>query len=241
MASAAEAVIPISSAQKPERSIHQRMNAVMREVKGVEKGSTNQHGRYNYASHEAVTEAIRASFVKHGIVQTASMVECDVLEGGAIKTKVRVVWACDDNPASCVVSEMFAIQHCQTKAGNVTAQQVGQALSYAVKNVAFKQLMLIGDPEPDSDSAEANDRRSEPPARPLSQPPPRRMSADAIEFLARFGMCETNAQIAELSNEAKKLWGSLKKESGFAEEFTKARREAYDRVKRASREPGEEG
>lgn len=228
--------IPISSA-KTERNIHQRLNAVMREVKGVEKGGHNKHGGYAYAGHEAVTEAIRASFVKHGIVQTASMVDCDVLEGGAIKAKVRVVWACDDNPASCVVSEMFAIQHCQTKAGNVTAQQVGQALSYAVKNVAFKQLMLIGDPEPDSDSTEANERRSEPP-RAVSQPPARKMSADAIEFLARFGMCETNEAIAELSAEAKKKWDELKKNTGFAEEFTKARREAYDRVKRASREPG---
>jgi hypothetical protein len=241
-AAEATGVIPISSA-RAERTIQQRINAVMAEVKGVEKSGFNQHNKYAYAGHEAVTEAIRAAFVRHGIVQTASMLECDVLGEGVIKAKVRVTWACDDCPSSCVVSEMYAIQHAQTREKTVTAQQVGQALSYAVKNVAFKQLMLTGDTEPDSDSTEANDYRDEP-ARRRSEPPPAANQAAtlAAEYLAKFGDCKTEEEIKLHSKFLRENWSKVQSVPGLSEQANKARAKAYERCKQAAeRVPGQEG
>jgi hypothetical protein len=56
---------------------------------------------------------------------------------------------------------MPAVQPSQTTGKTVTAQQIGQAVSYAVKNIEFKLFALTGDPEPDSDSL------------PVDAPPPR--------------------------------------------------------------------
>lgn len=236
MAQAAEA-IPISSAHKPERNIYQRINAVMREVRGVEKSAFNPQGKFNYAGHEAVTEAVRDSFVKHGIVQTVSMLACETLEGGVVRTQVRVAWFCDDCPSSCIVSDSWAVQPCTTREGKFTAQQVGQAMSYAVKNIFFKQLMLTGDPERDSDAEplESPTRRSEPP--PANDADPAR--ATAAELLARFGQCQTEAEITKANADIKAKWDTIKSVPGISDQIQKARQRAREQLKQ--REPGQEG
>ena len=64
--------------------IYKKLSDVMNVVKGVEKASQNKHGNYRYAGHEAVTESLRGEYARLGIVRQASMLECDVLDGGAI-------------------------------------------------------------------------------------------------------------------------------------------------------------
>lgn len=231
-----EGPIPFGQPTTASANIYQRINAVMREVRGVDKDSQNPQFKYRYAGHEAVTEAVRASFVKHGIVQTVSMVSCETLDGGVIRAHVKVSWFCADNPASCVVSDSWAVQPSQTREKTLTAQQVGQAMSYAVKNMFFKQLMLIGDPEPDPDSEPVD------PPRRRSEPPPAMAQNDVdpgAEILARFGMCQTLEEVAALGNEIRKDWDRWKNIKGFADQMVRARRKANERLK-PTRQPGED-
>ena len=131
--------------------IHQKILAVMKAVKGVEKDSENKHARYRYAGHEAVTEALRSQFVEHGILRQVTVPACEVMIGGAIMITAKVSYI-DVEDDSRVDLEMPALQHCQTKTKEPIAQQVGQAVSYAVKNLEFKNFCLTGDTEPDADS-----------------------------------------------------------------------------------------
>ena len=141
--------------------INKKILEVMKAVKGVEKDSKNEHGRYKYAGHEAVTEALRGMFVEIGILRRVTVPVCEILDGGAIKIQAKVSYI-DVEDDSQVDLEMPAIQHAQTKSGLPIAQQVGQALSYAVKNLEFKNFCLTGDTEPDADSM---------PAYPHDEPP----------------------------------------------------------------------
>lgn len=131
--------------------IYEKIQKVMQSVKGVEKDSRNNHANYKYAGHEAVTEALRGHFADLGIVRQVSVTSCNVLNGGTVQIMVRVSYV-DVEDGTRIDVDMPAIQPSQTKSKDVTAQQVGQAVSYAVKNVEFKLFSLTGDTEPDADS-----------------------------------------------------------------------------------------
>ncbi len=55
-------------AEKNDKSIYQRILAVMEDVKRVEKKETNLEQKYKYASESDITEMIRPLLVKHGLV-----------------------------------------------------------------------------------------------------------------------------------------------------------------------------
>ncbi|MGH1483863.1 MAG: ERF family protein [Geminicoccales bacterium] len=128
--------------------IYQKIQQVMQAVKGVEKSEKNKHAGYKFAGHEAVTAALREKFAELGIVRHASATSCEVLDGGAVKLMVRITYV-DVEDSSKIEIDMPAIQPPQ---GKPSAQQVGQALSYAVKNCEFKLFALTGDTEADSDA-----------------------------------------------------------------------------------------
>jgi hypothetical protein len=132
-------------------SIHAKIIEVMRRVHGVAKDATNTHAKYKYAGHEAVTEALRDHFAELGIVRHPSVVSCETLEGGVIKIMAKVTYV-DSEDGTFIECCMPSVQPSQTKEKTFTAQQLGQALSYAVKNIEFKLFCLTGDPDPDSDS-----------------------------------------------------------------------------------------
>lgn len=217
-------------------NIYQRINAVMKDVRGVGKHQRNQHANYNYAGHEAVTDALRDSFVKHGIVRVASVTDCKE-ESGVVTVMVEVSYLSTDDPMSRVVVNMPALQPSQTKSGQVTAQQVGQAVSYAVKNVEFKLFALTGDDTPD---AEEND-----PERTYEQPAPRATqddgSAVAMAYLARFGECQDGAAIKALSAEIKANWPAVRSVEGFADQMVKARKKAIERLTDDAPNPEDDG
>ena len=101
---------------------------------------------------------------------------------------------------------MPAIQPPQTTAGKVTAQQVGQAVSYAVKNVEFKLFALTGDDTPDSDGndPEITYREEYQPretTRVQRAPQNDGAQALAVEYLARFEECRTIDEVNALNKE----------------------------------------
>lgn len=163
-------------------NIHERINAIMADLRGVEKSSRNQHQNYAYAGHEALNEALRPYFVREKIVQTVNVSDVRI-EGGTLIMMVTIRWACADDPASFVEQIMAGIQPTTAKSGIPQAQQVGQALSYAVKNAQFKAFQLTDSNEPDSDSQDQqlSDKRE-----PVAPADPG-LKARAIEVLATFG------------------------------------------------------
>ena len=203
--------------------IHERIALVMKELRGVEKGSRNQHGNYAYAGHEAVTAAVRPLFVKHGIVQTITVLDMRLLKGGHVRLDMRVTWSCVDNPESCIWGTVPAIQHAQTKGGTVTAQQVGQAISYAVKNFTFKTLMLTDSNEPDSDAG--------PLEAPRREPANDNAIAAATAMLGRFTELQTIEEIRAHVQDSKAKWATVNSVEGMAARFTHARDEALASVR----------
>lgn len=208
--------------------IHAKINQVMKAVRGVEKTRTNTHGKFKYAGHEDVNDALRGHFAALGIVRCAAMVNCQILDGGTILAHCEVSYT-DAEDGSCVMVPMWAVQPAQTSGKTVTAQQIGQALSYATKNVEFKLFALTGDNEEDSDSTEAyNPRaRSEEPADLLTQGG---AAVRAGELITMYLKAQTLAEVDEVTAIFKAEWKDLKVVKGLSEKIVEVRAGAQKRL-----------
>jgi hypothetical protein len=211
-------------------SIHAKINQVMQAVKGVEKTRTNKHGNFKYAGHEDVNEVLRGHFARLGIVRTAKMVDCAIIGEGTILAHCEISYTDIEDPGAPLVVPMWAVQPSQTSKGGVTAQQVGQALSYATKNVEFKLFALTGDNEADSDSTEAynpNERAAQPPE---ENSLTNGAMARAGELLAAFTTARTLAEVGQVNDTFKAEWGTLKTVKGLAEQVASIRAAATKRI-----------
>lgn len=199
-----------SSEFAPARGIYRKINAVMKRVHGVAKDSENKHGKYKYAGHEAVTASLRDVFADVGIVRSVDVVDTTLLPGGVIQLLVAVRHT-DIDDLSFVESRMPAVQPTQTAGGSYTAQQVGQALSYAQKVVEFKLFALTGDPEPDSDSTEANAPREQLAARQKDEqaetPKQREQAKESAKPPVKANSSETPKDLKEALNTARRNLG----------------------------------
>ncbi len=213
----------MSTSTKP--TIHERMAAVMRDVHGVEKASHNQQGNYKYAGHEAVTEALRVAYVKHGIVRIASVNKAEIVDKGNLLLTVEVVWIASDLDTSVDIRDRMCsvnsvgLQSSVRKDGGLSPVQAGMALSYAVKNAEVKCFSLTGDATPDP---EAQQERDEVPSE---------AQALAARYLERFAACKTTAEVLALKEEIRGNWPAVKVVPGFSERMLSAIREASNRVK----------
>lgn len=236
---AAKALEPIPEGmrlpQAPKRTIYQRMALVMKDVRGVGKHSHNQQGNYKYAGHEAVTDALRDAYVKHGIVRTASVVKTELLDRGLLLLTVRVSWVCDDEPTSRLDVEIPGLQSSVKKDGGMAPVQVGMALSYAVKNAEFKCFALTGDDTPDTEAED--DDRGEPQYRDPEET--NESQALAVEYLGRFTEVRDLKELEVLKKTIRAHWGKVKSVRGIAERMVEAQRKARERLG-AEREPGDD-
>ena len=224
----------LTEPKAPKRTIYQRMNAVMKDVRGVGKHSSNPQGGYKYAGHEAVTEALRDAYVKHGIIRAATVVKTEILDRGLLVLTVRVSWICDDEPTSRHEVEIPGLQSSVKKDGGMAPVQVGMALSYAVKNAEFKCFSLTGDDTPDTE-AEDDDRGE--PERPANDDAQSR----AIEYMGRFTEVRDVKELDALKKEIRANWASVKTVRGIAERMVEAQRKAIERINSGnSRQPGED-
>lgn len=225
-----ESSIPseMRSPQAPKRTIYQRMNAVMRDVRGVGKNSHNPQGGYKYAGHEAVTEALRDAYVKHGIIRTATVTGTQLLDRGALLLTVKVAWICDDEPHSRHEVEVPGIQSSVKKDGGLSPVQVGMALSYAVKNAEFKCFSLTGDDTPDTEAHD--DDRGEPESYESREPSEAEMTANA--YLARFPQVRSPTELKVLNDEIRENWDLVKRVGDFSERMVAARKKAAERLRR---------
>jgi hypothetical protein len=222
-------------------NIYQRIAAVMKDVRGVAKRSHNKQGGFSYAGHEAVTEALRDAYVKHGIVRTASVEGHELIDKGTLVLSVAVSWINIDNPEDRHSVIIPGLQSSVKKDGGASPVQVGMALSYAVKNAEFKCFSLTGDDSPDAESDEVEQYDV---AR--QEDPQNTAQALAVAYLARFSECRTEEESRELKEEIRSNWQSVRSVPNFGEHMLSAMRKAAIRIRNAKvdeqrqRMPGED-
>lgn len=137
----------------PKPNIYQRLNAVMRDVKGVAKDRVNEHQRYRYQGHADVTAAVREAYVRHGVVRSAAIEHLELDERHTCIVRGVVRWTNIDDPNNGHAVVMWAAVP-STSAKGPSATQSGIALSYLVKQAELKTLALTDDDTPDASSEE---------------------------------------------------------------------------------------
>jgi len=131
------------------KNIYQRINAIMADVKYVQKEDKKVNNQYTFVSHDAVTKVVRESLVKHGVVilptywnikENGNKVSCDI--------SLKIVNV--DKPDDFILNECagfgFGIDN-QDKAP-------GKAMSYAYKYALLKMFALETGDDPEKDSIE---------------------------------------------------------------------------------------
>ena len=223
------------------RNIYQRLQAVMTDVRGVAKRGHNRQGNYKYAGHEAVTEALRDAYVKHGIVRTASVVGHELVDKGTLVLMVEVSWVNVDDPESRHTVVIPAVQSSVQKNGGPSPVQVGMALSYAVKNAEFKTLALTGDDTPDveSDEVEHYDGGNASDAH-YEDHPRDDANSLATAYLARFSDCRSEADIKALREEVRGNWAAVRGVPNFGEAMVSMIRKTSARLRGSERMMGED-
>ncbi len=138
------------------KNIHQRINAVQREVREVKKTRENKHFNYKFIGHDDVTAALRDAKVSHGIV-TEVTVNTAERTGPHLKLEVLVSFVNMDQPDNRVTVTTYGESFAEPTRSNPEPRpsdlQMGKALSYAVKLAELKVFQLIGDSTPDSEEA----------------------------------------------------------------------------------------
>jgi hypothetical protein len=198
-------------------NIYQRLNAVMRDVKGVAKDRHNKHQGYNYQGHADVTAAVRDAYVRHGIVRSADILTLQLDERHTCIAQGQVMWTNIDDPKDRHIITMWAAVP-STSAKGPSATQSGIALSYLVKQAELKTLSLTDDDTPDAGSEEQT-RGQE------------RAQGAAVDVNALCERLETAANVAELQA----VRAEVKKHiAGFSEvdrmRLTKAKDAACERL-----------
>jgi len=189
-------------------SLHDRMARVMIDVHGVAKSDFNQHGKYKYAGHEAVTASLRVAYVKHRILRTASVKSFARTQDGTLQLLVAVRWASVDSPLDHVEVDVLGEAPTTTSSGKATGQQAGIAFSYAVKMAEIKAFSLTGDDTPNNEDGDRTNEQAE-------------------DFLRQFEECKTVQEVEALSREVREAGSSV---ASYRQELLKARADAMARV-----------
>lgn len=201
--------------------IYQKIIKVMAALHGVAKNSKHHKG-YQYAGYDAVNEALRPLFVAHGIVRVARATKAVVAEQGTIVVDCLISYV-DAEDGSSIDVPMVAVQPSQTTNKSVEAQQVGQAMSYACRNVELKLFALTGNPDSDDATAEG-----EPAAAPAVDDG---IVARGDELIKMLGIAQSKELVLEINKAAKAEWAdSLGKIPGYGDRFSAARNAALKRI-----------
>jgi hypothetical protein len=192
----------LAGEKKP--NIYQRMNAVMKEAETASKTRTNTFHKYRFIGHDDVTDAVRASMVKHGIVQHVQPLEV-TRTGADMYIKVAIRWINMDDPEDSIYTTSHG-ESFGTK-GNPDDLQYGKAISYAVKTALLKNFMLIGDDTPDN---EATQRNNSAPTRTVEyeDEASEKLAADMI---AQMGTCKSTDELDSIGKTLEPIATKLSK------------------------------
>lgn len=129
-----------------ERNIHQRMLAVMSDIKYLQKTEKAAKGLpYKFISHDQVTGALHPSFVVHGIVCITDTLEL-TQDANRTVAKVLVSFVNADMPNDKVSVTFYGY--------GIDTQDKGpgKAISYATKMAYLKCFMLETGEDPERDN-----------------------------------------------------------------------------------------
>lgn len=136
-------------------NIYQRIQAIKREVHGVDQRGKHTHG-FRFAKHDDVTHALSGLYVKHGVDREVTVDQVDRV-GPVLAMWVRVTWVNVDNPMDRKSVKVFSegVDSGKRKDGsdNIDGLASGKAISYAVKLAELKNFCLVGDSTLDSEEA----------------------------------------------------------------------------------------
>lgn len=142
------------------KNLHERLLAIMGEVKYIQKGDRKVNNQYRFVSHDQVVNALHDPFVKHGVTVIPTTIDLKQ-EGNRTQVMLAVTLVNSDNPEDkvSVVMPGYGIDP-QDKGP-------GKAVSYAFKYALLKLLMLETGDDPDQDVGQDYDHKSaEKPAKP---------------------------------------------------------------------------
>lgn len=149
-------------------TIHQALNAVMRDVQAVRKDERNAHGGFNFRGIDAVTNAVGPALREHGVIVTPNVLDAryDVVHVGQKQTVMSRVtlriewtwWGPEGDSISCIT---------QGEAFDSGDKATAKAHSVAFRTAMLQTLALPTDEkDPDVDTYE---RSAPPPAQPPGQ------------------------------------------------------------------------
>jgi hypothetical protein len=130
--------------KKQPKSIHERIHAVMQDLKYIQKGEKKVNGQYAFASHDKVTSEVRKHLVEHGIIVIPSVTNHSQ-DGNRTVVDIETDFINVDDPNDKVTINFFGYGVDNQDKGP------GKAFSYA-KKYAFLQLFCLetgDDPEAD--------------------------------------------------------------------------------------------
>lgn len=128
-------------------NIYQRVNAVMKIVKYVQKESRKVNNMYTFVSHDQVAASLHDPMTEHGIVMIPSVKEL-TQDGNRTLVNMEISFVNADKPEDKIVVNHYGYGIDQQDKG------IGKAVSYAVKYALLKLFCLeTGDDVEKSDIA----------------------------------------------------------------------------------------
>lgn len=134
-------------------NIYQRMNAVMHDVKALNKEGHNSHQKYKFVTHDAVAKALHVPLMTHGIQMIPTVKEMKQ-DGNRTVVTMDIRFVNIDNPEDSVSVEYTGYGIDPQDKGP------GKAISYAVKYALLKTFCLETGDDIEKDSIEYKKEKS---------------------------------------------------------------------------------
>ena len=128
------------------RNIYQRINAVMKEVKYIQKNE-KKSGLYSYVSHDSVSAALHAPMAEHGIVMIPTIAKL-VQDGNKTIVTMDISFVNADEPTDRITLQYYGYGIDTQDKG------IGKAVSYAVKYALLKMFCLETGDDVEKDNIE---------------------------------------------------------------------------------------
>ena len=160
------------------RNLQQRMLSVMEDVAPLMKEHRNQHGKYDYVSHDQLADYIRPLLVTHGICHLFNETSYEVHDSGEVTVSMDLTLINADTPEETMTTTVW---HTNQRMGG---KEAGAAISYCKKYAFGLAFLLTGTGE---DLEATPDAKGKPPAtKKKSSPKPSNPDAKITEKQANF-------------------------------------------------------
>ncbi len=154
------------------RNIYQRLNEVMLEVESIQKDQSKRvNGQYTFASHDAVSKALRSPLAKAGIAIVPTVTQL-TQDGNRTLAMMQIDFVNIDKPEDFV--------RVSYPGYGIDAQDKGpgKAMSYAIKYAMMKTFCL--------DTSDGDDVERDSIPHVAAKKEPSRITLEQVEALARL-------------------------------------------------------